>query len=142
MPTTCSTSRVPQAFLKKTELSGPGGATPPIVGARDKSYQRGFPMSPASGNAVDRGHLIPRLSGGEFGPNIYRQDRQLNQGHSEEGKRYRALEREAAASPGTFYFGHLLYADDTAYPSHVEVGLFRNENILHVERFDNQPGNN
>lgn len=63
---------------------------------------------------VDRGHLIPHLSGGEFGPNIFRQDRALNRGWSEQGKRYRALEREAAATPGTLYFGHLIYTDDTA----------------------------
>ncbi|HET9889765.1 MAG TPA: hypothetical protein VFQ42_04625 [Mycobacterium sp.] len=30
--------------------------------------------------------------------------------------RHLALEREAAATPGTLYYGHLLYEDDTAYP--------------------------
>jgi hypothetical protein len=65
---------------------------------------------------ADRGHLIPNLSGGELGPNIFRQDRSLNRGWSQEGRRFRAPEREAAAIPGTFYFGHLLYEDDTAYP--------------------------
>jgi hypothetical protein len=40
------------------------------------------------------------LSGGEFGPNIFRQDRSLNRGWSQEGRRFRALEREAAAIPG------------------------------------------
>jgi hypothetical protein len=42
------------------------------------------------------------------------------------------LERNAAASPGTFYFGHLLYNDDTAYPWHVEIGLLR-DGVLHAE---------
>jgi hypothetical protein len=115
--------------------------TPRVVDQRDAPYQRGFPMAPGADDApVDRGHLIPHLSGGEFGPNIFRQDRALNRGWSEQGKRYRALEREAAGTAGTFYFGHLLYIDDSAYPSEIEIGLLRGA-TLHVERFDNRPGN-
>jgi hypothetical protein len=60
--------------------------TPTDIRRRDSSYQRGFPMTPAHGSPVDRGHLIPHMSGGEFGPNIFRQDRALNQGRSEQGK--------------------------------------------------------
>ena len=86
---------------------------------------------------VDRGHLIPHLSGGQFGPNIFRQDRALNRGWSDQGRRYRALEREAGTRPGTFYFGHLLYDDDTAYPVAIETGLIR-AGELYVERFDNR----
>lgn len=114
--------------------------TPDIVLKRDTTYQRGFPMTPASADAspVDRGHLIPHLSGGEYGPNIFRQDRALNRGWSAQGKRYRSLEREAAAVPGTFYFANLIYADDSAFPSEIETGLLRN-GALHVERFDNRP---
>jgi len=114
--------------------------TPPVVDQRDTAYQRGFPMDSGADDApVDRGHLIPHLSGGEFGPNIFRQDRTLNRGWSKQGRKYRALEREAAASPGTLYFGHLMYADDSAYPSEIEIGLLRGA-TLHVERFDNRPG--
>jgi hypothetical protein len=113
--------------------------TPQAVYPRDTAYQRGFPMAPGvDGASVDRGHLIPHLSGGEFGPNMFRQDRALNRGWSEQGKRYRALEREAAATPGTLYFGHLIYADDTAYPYEIETGLIRGDK-LHVERFHNRP---
>ena len=95
-------------------------------------------MAPGPPEAsVDRGHLIPHLSGGEFGPNIFRQDRALNRGWSDAGKRYRALEREAA-STGAFYFGHLINIDTTDYPSAIETGLLRGES-LYVERFDNRP---
>ena len=112
--------------------------TPTVVGGRDVSYQRGFPLPPdPDGNLVDRGHLIPHLSGGEFGPNIFQQYRALNRGWSAEGKRYRALEREAAATPGVLYFGHLLYEDDTAYPMHIETGVLRGGE-LYVERFRNR----
>ena len=64
-------------------------------------------------------------------------ERSLNRGWSQEGRRFRALEREAAATPGTFYFGHLLYADDTAYPMEIEIGILRG-GTLHVERFQNR----
>jgi hypothetical protein len=112
--------------------------TPATVARRDVSYQRGFPLPPnPDGTLVDRGHLIPHLSGGEFGPNIFRQRRDLNRGWSSQGKRFRALEREAATSPGTFYFGHLLYEDGTAYPTEIESGLLRGE-TLHVDRFRNR----
>ncbi|WP_203716335.1 hypothetical protein [Asanoa siamensis] len=110
---------------------------PAVVGRRDVVYQRNFPLPPdPDGTPVDRGHLIPHLSGGEFGPNIFRQHRALNRGWSEQGKRFRALEREAAV-PGTFYFGHLVYADDSAYPVMIETGLLRNGS-LHVEIFRNR----
>lgn len=112
--------------------------TPATVGKRDVSYQRGFPLpSDPDGTSVDRGHLIPHLSGGEFGPNIFRQRRDLNRGWSSQGRRFRALEREAASTPGTFYFGHLLYEDGTAYPTEIETGLLRGQ-TLHVDRFRNR----
>lgn len=113
--------------------------TPPDVDPRDTSYQRRFPLAPrGDGQTVDRGHLIPHRSGGEFGPNIFAQDRDLNRGVSAQGKRYRAIEREAASVPGTFFFGHLLYNDDSSFPAAVEIGLLR-EGQLHVERYDNRP---
>ncbi|MEU0792668.1 hypothetical protein ABZ342_21565 [Amycolatopsis sp. NPDC005961] len=111
--------------------------TPATIAKRDVSYQRGYPLPAApDGALVDRGHLIPHLSGGEFGPNIFRQHRALNRGWSAEGKRFRALEREAA-KPGTFYCAHLLYDDDTAYPVAIESGLLRGL-ALHMERFRNR----
>jgi hypothetical protein len=115
--------------------------TPAAVAKRDAAYQRGFPLAPrADGSPVDRGHVIPHLSGGEFGPNIFRQDRALNRGWSEQGKRYRALERKAAATPGCFFCAHLIYRDETAEPSQIEIGVLRGA-TLHVECFDNRPAN-
>jgi hypothetical protein len=114
--------------------------TPRDVRRRDSSYQRGFPMAPDDGSRVDRGHLIPHLSGGEFGPNIFRQDRALNRGWSDQGKLYRALERAAAGTPGALYFGHLLYADETADPKQIEIVVLLPHAALRVEQFDNRPG--
>ena len=113
--------------------------TPESISRRDAAFQRGFPMAPGpSDAAVDRGHLIPHLSGGQLGPSIFRQDRALNRGWSEAGRRYRSLKREVATTPGGFYLGHLIYTDATDYPSAIEIGLLRTES-LHVERFDNRP---
>ncbi len=105
---------------------------------RDVAYQRGYP-SPAgrSQQPLDKGHMVPHSAGGEFGPNIFPQDRALNRGWSAEGKRYRALEREIVATPGTFFFCCLLYADDSDFPAAVELGLLRPDG-LRVERFRNR----
>lgn len=105
---------------------------------RDESYQRGYP-SPG-GRAVrplDKGHMVAHAAGGTFGPNMFPQDRELNRGWSTEGRRYRALEREIASTPGTFFFCCLLYADDTDFPAAVELGVLRSEG-LQVERFQNR----
>ena len=48
------------------------------------------------------------------------------------------LEREAAAAPGSLYFAHLIYTDESADPSQIETGVLRNAG-LHVQRFDNRP---
>jgi hypothetical protein len=53
---------------------------------------------------------------------MFAQDRELNRGWSVEGRRYRALEREIANTPGTFFFCCLLYADDIDFPTVVELG--------------------
>jgi hypothetical protein len=105
---------------------------------RDAAYQRGYP-SP-NGRAerdLDKGHMIPNQVAGEYGPNIYPQDRALNRGWSEEGKRYRALEREGAATPGTWFACRLLYADDSDFPAWVELAIGRATG-MYVERFRNR----
>jgi hypothetical protein len=106
--------------------------------ARDVAYQRGYP-SPAgrADRPLDKGHMVAHGAGGEFGPNIFPQDRELNRGWSAEGKRYRALEREIAATPGMFFFCCLLYGDDSDFPAAVELGLLR-AGGLYAERFRNR----
>ena len=113
--------------------------TPATVAKRDVAYQRGFPLARGpEGQAVDRGHLIPHLSGGLFGPNMFRQNRALNRGWSTQGRQYRALERSAAANPGALYFGHLMYNDCSAYPSEIETGLLVGTELV-VNRYNNRP---
>ena len=105
---------------------------------RDVSYQRGYPSPQGrAARPLDKGHMVAHAAGGTFGPNIFPQDRDLNRGWSTEGRRYRALERELATTPGTFFFCCLLYADDTDFPAAIELGLLR-PGGLHVERFRNR----
>jgi hypothetical protein len=65
--------------------------------------------------------MVAHAAGGTFGPNMFAQNRELNRGWSVEGRRYRALEREIANTPGTFFFCCLLYADDTDFPAAIEL---------------------
>ncbi len=105
---------------------------------RDETYQRGYP-SP-NGRAerpLDKGHMVPHQVGGDLGQNIFPQDRELNRGWSEQGRRYRALEREVAATPDTFFFCRLIYRDATDFPAWVELGVLR-AGGLHVDRFRNR----
>jgi len=105
---------------------------------RDESYQRGYPgPGGRADRPLDKGHLVPHQIGGEFGQNIFPQDRELNRGWSEQGRRYRALEREAGATPGTFFFCRLVYTDETDFPAWVELGILRAQE-LHVDRFRNR----
>jgi hypothetical protein len=114
------------------------GRSRPAPRPRDVSYQRGYP-SPRGRAArpLDKGHMVAHAAGGTFGPNMFPQDRDLNRGWSADGHRYRALEREIAAIPGTLFFCCLLYADDTDFPAAIDLGLLRPSG-LHVERFRNR----
>lgn len=90
---------------------------------RDESYQRGYPSPRGRAmRSLDKGHMVAHAAGGTFGPNMFPQDRDLNRGWSAKGRRYRALEREIANTPGTFFFCCLLYADDTDFPAAIELG--------------------
>lgn len=105
---------------------------------RDVAYQRGYP-SPRGRAArpLDKGHMVAHAAGGTFGPNMFPQDRDLNRGWSTEGRRYRALEREIASRPGTFFLCCLLYADDSDFPAATDLGVLRPDG-LHAERFRNR----
>jgi len=99
------------------------GRSRPAPRPRDQAYQRGYPSPQGRADRpLDKGHMVAHAAGGTFGPNMFPQDRELNRGWSVEGRRYRALEREIANTPGTFFFCCLLYADDTDFPGCGRVG--------------------
>jgi hypothetical protein len=105
---------------------------------RDQAYQRGYPSPRGRATRpLDKGHMVAHAAGGTFGPNMFPQDRDLNRGWSTDGRRYRALEREIANTPGTFFFCRLRYGDDTDFPAAIELGVLRPDG-LHIEQFQNR----
>jgi hypothetical protein len=108
---------------------------------REHAYQRGFPLPDIiGGRPTDRGHFIPYTAGGLFGPNIFRQDRALNRGWSQEGRSYRNLERlavSASAPRQTTMFVHPTYIDAGDVPAFLAVGVLR-DGDLRVQIFRNR----
>jgi len=113
---------------------GVWGCSQPGLAEREDGRQRGHPRP--SRREDDRGHLIALASGGGYDINLVPMGSLLNRGQSEEGARFRAMERQAAAAPGSLFFIRPLYDDDTARPSRFEVGV-QEEDTLQVESFVN-----
>lgn len=124
--------------LAGTLRSGSRSRAPRVVGVwglsrpgtedRDHSRMRGHPRPGRSGD--DRGHLISCAAGGGYDINLVPMDAALNRGWSPEGARFRALERKAAAAPGTLFFIRPVYQDGTDRPSRFEAGVQDGENLL------------
>ena len=87
---------------------------------------------------VDKGHFIAHTLGGSSNMNIFPQVRELNRGWSEEGKKYREMERYAAQNPGMMVFSRPIYSDGTMWPRFLEFGLLKPDGELWVEVFDNE----
>ena len=115
---------------------GVWGLSQPSAKERDHSRMRGHPRPGRS--ADDRGHLISCAAGGGYDINLVPMDAALNRGWSAEGSRFRALERRAAAAPGTLFFIRLVYQDGTDRPSRFEAGVQDEENLL-VDTFQTVP---
>ncbi|MGI9621798.1 MAG: DNA/RNA non-specific endonuclease [Acidimicrobiales bacterium] len=104
------------------------------VGSRNRLRQ--FPLPPRD-EALDRGHLIALASGGGENVNIVPQASKLNRGHTSAGKRWRALERRCAATPGVFMFVGLRYTDVSDVPAELEFHIIDPDGTVQVEAFDN-----
>jgi hypothetical protein len=108
--------------------------------SRDRSRQAGFPLAPALAAAgYERGHLIAHATGGQLDANLFAQARHVNQGWSPDGRRYRQLERLAAANPGCLVFHRLVYGDGSDVPDLTELTVMVGDEIHHGV-FDNRPG--
>ncbi len=93
------------------------------AGSRDNTYHAGFPRA---GDGFDKGHAWAHAQGGhEGGPNYFRQARRLNQGRSNNGRLWRAIETYLAANAGRFAFIRLIYvaANRTDRPDEIEYGI-------------------
>jgi hypothetical protein len=100
----------------------------PIVGqgeVRPRNYaaQRWARLRKVTRHAYDIGHFLPHSAGGPKDINLFLQERRLNRGWSEEGKRYRWFENVVSSRPSTFYFVRPVYEDSSPIPRYLEWGV-------------------
>jgi hypothetical protein len=69
--------------------------------------------------------------------NLFPQKREINQGHSEEGKKFRAMESFCATHPDTFLFVRPIYGDCSIRPYILEYGILLPDLTLWIEQFNN-----
>ena len=113
---------------------------------RDTSRMRGFPNPNVSVRKVmnndaflaDKGHFLGHASGGILDINLFPQRRELNRGWSEEGKRFRKMERYVADHPGTFFYHRAIYDDDTWIPEQLNYGILRDDTEWWTDTFNNK----
>ena len=70
-------------------------------------------------------------------PGPFPQRRELNRGWSDEGKRFRAMERYVAGHPGAFFYHRPLY-DETWIPDRLEYGVLVDDREWWVDSFTNK----
>lgn len=113
---------------------------------RDSARIRGFPnvnasvrkALGASAFMVDKGHFLGHASGGTLDINLFPQRRELNRGWSEEGKRFRKMEKYVADHSGTFFYHRPFYDDDTWVPEILEYGVLLEDTNWWIEHFHNK----
>jgi hypothetical protein len=119
------------------------GRSRPADRVGDRRLLRRFPLPGRSGRPLDRGHLIALASGGGENVNLVPQATRLNRGWSEQGRRWRALERLAASRPDVTIFVSLRYDDLSDVPSGFEVRVRPpggDEIVEHFVNHDIPPG--
>lgn len=113
---------------------------------RDSTRMRGFPNVNASVRRVlgdkafvaDKGHFLGHASGGILDINLFPQRRELNRGWSEEGKRFRSMERYVAEHPGAFFYHRPIYDDGTWIPSKLEYAVLKDGATWWKDSFNNK----
>lgn len=78
-------------------------------------------------------------AGGGSDINLFVQRRDLNQGKSDQGKRYVKMEQFCQANPGTFCFSRALYVGADQNPESLEFGVLRDPSQFRLDTqvFDN-----
>lgn len=76
----------------------------------------------AYGNNYDKGHFIGHSFGGPIDVNLFPQISHINRGLSNEGKKYRNMEKFISLNPGTFVFSRPIYNDLSFCPYLLEFG--------------------
>ena len=113
---------------------------------RDSTRMRGFPNVNVSvrrvlGDAAfmaDKGHYLGHASGGILDINLFPQRRELNRGWSEEGKRFRSMERYVAEHPGAFFYHRPIYDDESWVPASLEYAVLKDGATWWKDTFRNK----
>ena len=114
------------------------GLSEPQKRPRDETYQRNYPsLNGRASRPLDKGHMVPHQSGGDMGQDIFPQDRELNRGWSDEGKRYRALEREIGRTPSSLFVHRQIHIDATDFLGWIELAILRGADVS-IEGFQNR----
>ncbi|MEZ4702712.1 MAG: hypothetical protein R2834_20430 [Rhodothermales bacterium] len=118
------------------------GVSNPNEGARDDYRLRGWVGATETyfGKEWDKGHFIAHSIGGAVDLvelNVFLHLRSLNRGWSDQGKRFRSMERACSRRAGTFCFHRPLYDDASNRPARLEFGLLREDGTFWIDLFDN-----
>lgn len=113
---------------------------------RDSSRMAGFPNVNASIRAsevgemfsADKGHFLGHATGGILDINMFPHRRELNRGWSDEGKRFRSMERHVTDHPGTFFYQRPTYDDETWIPQFLEYGVLVDNREWWIDTFKNK----
>jgi hypothetical protein len=90
-----------------------------------------------SGAERDRGHFIAHAAGGGTDLNLFPQAAALNRGRSEEGRRWREIERYTEQHPGTPLFVRPIYDSSSWTPAALDLAILTDTG-LRAERFCNR----
>lgn len=97
---------------------------------RNHQAQRRMRLRKRNKHLYDIGHFLPHSAGGPKDINFFVQERSLNRGWSEQGKRYRWLENLVFSNPGTFFFVRPVYGDLSPIPRYLEWGALLDEALF------------
>ena len=116
------------------------GVTQKNSALRDKSRLQGF-IGGFEGipryEGYDKGHFISHKIGGMLDQNLFPQKKETNRGWSEEGKKFRDIERFCERNEGIFMFSRPLYTNASWIPSEVEIGYLAKDFTFVIENVSN-----
>lgn len=101
-----------------------------------KGFIGGFKSFPHY-KGFDKGHFISHKIVGMLEQNLFPQKKGGNRGWSEDGKRYRKIERYCEKNEGIFMFSRPLYNNASWIPFEVEIGYLPKDFDFVIERVSN-----
>lgn len=116
------------------------GVTKNNTARRDRSRMQGFIggfESIPGYIGYDKGHFISHKIGGMLDQNLFPQKKEVNRGWSEDGKRYRKIERYCEHNEGIFMFSRPVYNNASWIPAEIEIGYLSKDFQFVIERVNN-----